>query len=377
MTMRSSFLSSGVRDGCAPRLAPRVVSPRVVSLSILGVMAMSLPACQTDTPITPQLDPAGVYQSLTLNYHGITLGHAAPYDTLTLVATPRSATGATLVSTEPVQYTSSDSVSVRVTSGGELIALVPNRTAVVYARLAINGVTRVDSTQVFVSTSATPPAITQFSVQPRASDSAKVAAAVSKTITPFFINGTDTLASFMTHFRLANYKVGVMNEFTGSLAAQSPGIGTVVATATVFGKQWTDSVSIMVGLPITGYVTFQTLKNVDGTVSYGFSPPTVYLGVGGVVYWTTNSLPTAPATPYDVVFDDTTHVKANPALPFGFFGNVNGDIAAWAFTTSFFDIQRSRMFDSAGTITYHSTVYNATGRIVVVNDRACIPNCVQ
>lgn len=349
-----------------------------VGVTLLVTLLATLPACATDSPVTPELDAATVYQSLTLNYHGITLGPVAPYDTLTLVATPRSATGATLPAPAPVQFTSSDSTAIRVTSAGQLIALVPGHTAIVYARLALDGVTRTDSTEVFVSLSATPPTITKFSIQPVATDSAKLAAATDKTITPYFIDGSDTLAAFVTQFRLANYKVGMMDEFAGTMSGQSPGTGVVVATATVFGTQWTDSLAMTVGLPVTAFVSFQALKNVDGQMTYQFTPPTVYLGVGGVVYWATNSLPSAPMTPYDVVFDDTTNVKANPAIPFGFFGNVNGNIAPWAFTVSFFDIQRSRQFTAPDTIGYTSTVYPSMhGRVVVVDDRACVPNCIH
>lgn len=347
------------------------------TLAALALAGAALAACSTDTPIAPDLDPATIYQSLTLDQHGITLGPSAPYDTLTLVATARMADGTVLHTDSVVRFTSNDSTAVRVTDGGQLIALAPSRVAVIYARLTIGGVTRSDSTQVYVYPTATPPTITGFSVRPKASDSAKVAASLSKTITPYFTNGTDTIAAFRTHYRLANYKIGTMNEFTGSLAAKAPGVGMVVASATIFGQQWTDSVLFTVGLPTTGYVSLQTLKKLDGTMTYQFTPPTVYIGVGGLVVWNTSVTPATPNDlPYDVVFDRPEHVKADPRKVYGAHDNVDGNIAAWAFVSDFNDIQRTRIFPVADTITYHATAQGASGRIIVIDDSECVPNCI-
>jgi hypothetical protein len=350
----------------------------LAALALAGVAVTAITACSTDTPIAPDLDPASIYQSLTLDQHGITLGPSAPYDTLTLVATARSADGAVLHPDSPVRFTSSDSTSIRVTDGGQLIALVPGRSAVVFARLTIGGVTRVDSTQVTVYPTATPPVITALSVQPKASDSAKVAASKTKVITSYFINGSDTLSGLKAQYHLANYKLGTMNEFTGSLSAKAPGVGMIVASATVFGQRWTDSVLFTVGLPLTGFSTAQILKKLDGSTTYQFTPSTIYIGVGGVVNWnTTAGFPGSTALPYDVVFDRVEHVKADPQKPYAFDGNVDGNIEAWSYAGGFFGIQRSRMFSAADTIVYHSTVYaGAVGRIIVIDDSACVPNCI-
>src|SRR5690349_9594539 len=104
--------------------------------------------CQGDhlTPTTALVDPAELYWSLELSHHAVTLSTTAPYDTLTVAATPKNYAGESLAGT-PV-YTTTDPRAVVVTPTGVLIAVaptVPFQPVVVYATMTIGNLKHSDT----------------------------------------------------------------------------------------------------------------------------------------------------------------------------------------------------------------------------------------
>src|SRR5437867_1016649 len=70
----------------------------------------------------PPAEPGELYWMLELNTHAVTMSTTAPYDTLSLTATPRNYQGAPLAGLPVPQYTSSDPTRVTVSPEGVLKA---------------------------------------------------------------------------------------------------------------------------------------------------------------------------------------------------------------------------------------------------------------
>ena len=94
---------------CLPRHAARRAA---LALSLL------LPACGSDDVVSPVDTSAESFWALRLDRRAVTLGIAAPYDTLRLVATPVSSSGEPIEGPKPATFTTTNINTVAVHADG-------------------------------------------------------------------------------------------------------------------------------------------------------------------------------------------------------------------------------------------------------------------
>lgn len=391
--------------------------------TVLAVLPFMI-ACQGDhlTPAMP-VDPAVLYWDLRLNHHAVTLSTAAPYDTLTLTATPRNSMGEPLGGLPAPTYRSTDPERVAVTEGGVLIAAQPTAQPVpVVATLVSENLQHVDTVLVRVDTATVPPQLGSFSIQSVPPDSAKNAARGGLGSMKYLLNRLvvaadtggapfsevtvsfdpndlipapvpvpDLLVAFHssdTTIAKVEYRNigGNMGVFT--LLGLRPGTVTLRASTSAFGITKTDTLVFRIGEPL---ITFMggnanltsgreryrdTLP--DGSVVPVYGDP-VRVATGGLVLFALDSA--------DVTFADPTNVgpavNADPyynsfLLCFLFVpsctdsGNIPVTdtklLPGGGFTGKFV----GRTFPVPGTYEYQSRVAGSTasttGRIIVVDE---------
>ena len=102
--------------------------PRHTMRARLGcalLLALTAAGCSGDPPVTPPpaQDPTTLYWQLTLNEHAVTLSTVAPYDTVRIVATPRTISGTPISDLGRPTYTSLDLDRAFVDSTGLVHAI--------------------------------------------------------------------------------------------------------------------------------------------------------------------------------------------------------------------------------------------------------------
>jgi hypothetical protein len=346
----------------------------MVALTAAGLGVAACGSDGTATPSPVDSDPAAVFQWVELNYGAVTLS-SPPFDTLTLTAIPRSASGGAVSTSVRPEFVSRDTFTVRVSPEGRLSALRTGRPVWVLARYTIDGVTLADSAYV-VATTATP-SVTKLSLVPVAPDSAKVAQGRSKAVRGT-LSGT-TVSGIAVRYTVADPSVarfgvrgvalGTLTSGTGAITASVRGISigatTVYASATVAGVTWVDSLAFTVGTPLSAVFYAYAQPNLDGTVTYEFQPKSVRVGVGGSVTW--YSLAGAP---FGIEFSDPSKALVGGA------DNMAGNIPQWTLDpTNFASFSRTRQFARPDTITFSSSELKAGGTVVIVDERACLPDC--
>jgi hypothetical protein len=313
-------------------------------------LALAASGCGTDAPVVPKIitDPVALYTSLTLNHNAVLMSTAAPYDTLTLVATAYDANG-NVMTPEPgvvVTYASSLPASVQVDSVTGLVRALKAASQVqITATLRIGNVVHTNRAYVTVTTSASPPVLTTFSIQPLPPDSTKVgvSSGPSKTLAFHALDADDNpISGAMASFISRDSTVATIDPRYGSIRGLKQGTVTFVGTATVYGVTRTDSVTFTVGRQITGTVA------IGAVAPFAFSPTIDTIAVGGTVTWRN-----VTSTPVDVVFDDPTNVVG---------GNIPSVVAPFAGYPG----TASRKFSAAGSYPYHSVNTGQGGRVEVV-----------
>ena len=105
-------------------------------------------------------EPAELYWALRLNHHAAVMSTTAPYDRLSLTATPVNYLGEPLAGLPAPQYVSRDRERVDVTSDGVLVAVAPTAQRVwVVATLTTNNLRHQDSVLVRVVNNPSPPVL--------------------------------------------------------------------------------------------------------------------------------------------------------------------------------------------------------------------------
>jgi hypothetical protein len=311
----------------------------VGTLAILGGLVGLLVGCGSD-PVAPKPapDPSRLYWALTLDHRAVTLSTVAPYDTIQLTATPRSALGTALAESASVVFASTNPQNVQVSSTGLVRALSPGDGTVVTATVTVGGVTHTDTGVVNVTVTTTPPVLGRFSIHPIPPDSAKRGATVFPY--PWPLDAADTsgnpIPDLATACTSSDPTVVRVLPSCGLIFAESPGHAVITATATAYGVTKADTLDFTVGewLIAAVFITQGAGTLRDATIA-----------AGGSVFWFNQT-----TQPIDITFDDSTHVSG-------------GNIAALA--PGSLDI---RVFPVPGTFTYHSTAAQARGAIIVVNE---------
>lgn len=344
----------------------RFLDPRVrrgLACILVPLIAGSCADNSLEPP--PPANTSGAYWSLTLDHRSITLSTVAPYDTATLVATPRDAAGNAMAGLPAATYRSTDLAHVQVTPDGHVRAIEAGNALQVIASLTANGVTHTDTATLKVTSVATPPTLDSLSIHPLPPDSAKwplrgiLFGPTSPTLNTRLLDTTHTpLSGLPVDYRTSDPTVATVNS-AGVVQALRPGQFTIYASATVYGVTRADTLPFTIGWPI--YQNVWVCQ--DGPQCPGFST-TATVAVGGTIFWF-DLVPNADGTdllPIDIVFDEPANVAVDPV-----YCNCGaGDIATFGSFTDFF---RSRTFPVAGTYTYHSTAFPwIQGKVVVVTD---------
>ena len=366
------------------------------------VAGLLLAACSGDsaTPFAPVTGPdaAGLYWALTLEHHAVTLSTVAPYNTISLVATPRDAHGGALAGLGPVTYRSSDPSRLQVSADGTVQALQSGEGVSMTATLTVGNITHTDSVSFAVTDEAAPPTPAQLSIDPQPPASTVISmtgdgssitiagdGSTSSSIFGFLLTPSETdaqgtpIPGFIADYTSSDSSVAYGVGFAGFafIFPQKPGHATLVASTMAYGVPLADTVTFTITTPSYQAVRIRPRSITLGEPEQiGFVSNDVTVEPGGTVLWINLS-----GQPVDVVFDDPTNVlehgpvtdcAAQPEPPGG------GDIAAFGVAqdplapTLDPENCRSRQFPVPGVYPYHSALTGATGR-VVVNDGLSTP----
>ncbi len=376
MTRHDTILRTG-RWPVAQRQAARCAA---ASWLLLGTLLLAACAPEPMRP-TPRPDPSQLYWALRLDHHAVTLSIHAPYDTLRLVATPVTASGAVLSDAPRPRFYSTDVERVQVDSTGLLRAIKVGRGIAVVAVDTVEDIVHADTVWVNVNDVTDPPVLAALAIEP-VPDSAKYALGgtfldlFSGVVPHLTVRATDgngaeiSMDSLAVAYASTDTMVAMIDPVTGVITPQRVGRVTFIATATAYGVTKADTVPFTIGLPLSVSFMIETRVDAHGDTVPVFPSAPAVIGVGGDVIWhNTTSLPV------DVTFDDPTNVGQDDTLCTSFLGALApeafcgvGNIAAWTvdtLPTGGTIITRVRQFLVPGTYHYRSTRYGTTGTIIV------------
>lgn len=322
---------------------------KFLNLIIMGLVVATASACGGDQELTgPGPDVDNLFWALEFNYRGVTLSvddSRPEYNTLQLVATPRTINGEVIEGLGMPTFTSSDTTTVIVDSTG-LITAKKGRAApvLIVARLVSteHQITNYDTAYVVVTNTVTPPSTF----------------AISAGRTTYGIGFDTVLKARMTDANgdpLTGVKVSYMSSDPGLALIDSGGIfqpkkeGTVTITASTisYGSSFADTLTLTIGPPEVFEVSL-----VAGTDNYaGFYPDVVTIKAGQGIAW--NSSIATGAKFGDVTFDNPENVGPSPVD--GSAGNIGAFILR----------KHIRTFSVPGTYTYRNSMNGDTGRVIV------------
>ena len=321
------------------RLPARRCDQWVVTVMFWGTLAGLLVGCGSD-PVAPAPtpDPSQLFWSVILDHRAVTLSTVAPYDTIQLTATPRTASGTAFSGSPSVVFTSTNPLDVQVSPTGLVRGLAPGDGTTVIATVTVGNVTHADTAIVNVTATPTPPVLGRFSIHPIPPDSAKRGATLFPY--PWPVDAADTsgnpIPDLATACMSSDPSILRVDPGCGLIVAQSPGHAVMIASATAYGVTKADTLDFTVGEWL--------LAAVEITQGAGSLRP-VRIATSGIVFWINQT-----NQPIDITFDDSTNVAG-------------GNIAALA--PGGLDI---RAFPAPGTFTYRCTAAQASGAIIVVNE---------
>lgn len=334
---------------------------------IAALLALAAAGCSGDPPVTPPpvQDPTTLYWQLTLNEHAVTLSTVAPYDTVRIVATPRTISGSPITNLLEPTYTSLDLDRAYVDSAGLVHVVGVGDQVLIVASLEENNIRHADTLVLNITDDAAPPTLATFTIHPDVGDSAKVAAASSVTLAARAADASGTpINDVAVYFTSSDPIVATIDRSTGFLSPNIPGSVTIYATTTTYGVTKVDTLPYVIGHPITIAMQIESQTNASGQTTNVFSPSNIELGPGAIVLFGN-----VTALPTDVTFDDPTNV-AEDYRDCGFLATLcgTGNIDAWAkdpTDDSGITGLRARSFPVPGTYTFHSTIFGSTGTIVI------------
>lgn len=367
----------------------------------VGVLLWSVLGCASDTTGPAQIPPAQLYYQLTLDQHAITLALTPPYDTVTLVATARAATGDSLPGGNTVYTVAArggfPDTNVTVSANGILRAIAPDAEVFVIARQTRGQVTLEDTALVMVNPVNPVPRPATLTLQANPYIFGFLPSYELNGVIQFVPSVVDSQGVTLSNVAISEASAtptilvlteGVKTWWTGELSAPfvrgpaAPGHARVVATATVYGVRLTGTLPFVVGWQRHTVVDIVPHVPAGSRTPLGvFTPLDDTIAAGGVVYWR-NDLPGYDSV--DVVFDDPAAAQAVDSASNldGFAQNFSGG-AGWVIpqqgggnippfapvdTTLGNDTLgvRARSFSAVGAYPYHSVRYGTRGVIHVL-----------
>lgn len=319
----------------------------VTRLAVCGGLLGLLLACGSDLVAPkPAPDPSRLYWALTLDHRAVNLSTTAPYDTLQLTATPRTALGDALPESASVVFASTNPVYVQVSPTGLLTGVASGSQTQVVATLTLGNVTHADTATVNVTADSAPPVLATFSIHPIPPDSAKRGATPFPYFWPVYAADTagNPIPNLATACTSSDPTVAQVPPSCGLIFTEHPGHVVITASTTAWGVTKADTLDFTVGEWL-----FAGILVTQGAGSLRAAT----IGIGGTVYWFNETSQTI-----DVTFSDTTNVAEDPSCQCGS-GNIIGLQPGGLV---------ARLFPVAGTYLYNSAAAQASGTIDVVTD---------
>lgn len=340
----------------------------------LGLLLLVGGCAPDDAAPTQSIDGSQLYWAVTVDHQAVTLSLDAPYDTLRLTATARTATGAALSDAPVPRFRSTDVDLVQVDSTGLLHAVKVTTGTVVIAEDTVDNIVHSDTVWVNVTDVPDPPMLANLSIHPVPPDSAAFALGgtlfqFQKVLTARAVDASGTpIDGIAVHYASSDPLVATIDPTTGAITTNRVGAVTFTASATAYGVTRADTLPFTIGLPVWAAMSItQRVTDQGDTVPVFPLAPTV-IGAGGDVSWNNET-----SLSVDVTFDDSTNVTQDDQVcaAFGAFASDafcgGGNIPAWsADTTGNYLLSiRVRHFRVPGTYHYRSTRYGVTGTIIV------------
>ena len=351
---------------------------------VLGLLPMlafarcsDIESVPTFEPIT---DPAQLFMALTLNHGAINLSTAAPYDTLRLTATPRNALGEPLSGLPAPVFTSLDTTRVWVTPDGLLRARASGTGVRVVAEIVTSlNIRHSDTAVVDVTTNATPPRLTTFSITPESPEDAVwgttafygllgqailefagVRVSPRLSLRALDENGAP-ISGLQVEYGTLDPAIVQIDRRTGQIVRlYAPGTARVWARTQAYGVTMADTAVFTVTMPAVHGFEFQLQPD----SSLALSSRQVTVRPGGYVFWMNF---TGKQT--DIVFDDPESAEEIPEVC-ALLGEAHcggGDIPAWDGSGGTFAGVRGRRFSTPGVYPFRSPLTGLTGRVIVTD----------
>lgn len=377
-----------------------------------------LPACVEESFKPGALVPGEtLYWNLELNHHAVLMSTVAPYDTLSLTATPQTINGSPIEGLPSPQFRTTDPSKVLVSPDGLLQAVsvtAPGTIVRVIASLVATNVRHEDTVYVSVTDDPEPPTLASFTLAPTDSakvgvstrlfwsvyDSVEVVALDTEGDTIFTMPGNDSLSLVRgilpvhittsdTNFARVPSVDPLLMPQRFEVSGYDVGTSTLTASATAYGIAKSSSLDYRIGWTIFKVAPLFFPGNLPPSPGGGppvsqsiFTAPDIWIGVGGAIVWMT-----FPDTMLvsDIVFTEDAISAMAPLRPFPsglpswlegvycdglFFGAADCDRAGnISFAPNSTRVGGAR-FTTPGIYEYYSPQYpGSRGRVVVVDER--------
>lgn len=352
----------------------------VVCAGAMTALSMTTLACTSDTSdFMTARAPHEFYATMTFAHHAINMATVAPYDTIHVLAVGSMQDGSPVPGA--VVYTSSDSTVVSVDSAGLLTAHGVTSGTMIRASLTYDGITRMDSALVAVTSTLPSSSLQRLSIVPP-HDSAVVPSAslFSNTSKSLLVVPTgapgDTLSSLVFDVGVSDSTKATVARSSNTLVVtgHSPGRVMLYASTLAYGVVKRDSLAFMIGWPDI-YLNYVNTRYKTGTktpIKY-FTGDTITIGVGANVLW----INTSDTVRVDVIFDNPAAAEAATGTLTLYAGTSAGNIPPFGShdTLGFAPGYAARSFTRPGKYPYHSARFGTGGTIVVCanSDTTCLP----
>jgi len=346
-------------------------SRRSRDLALLALLALGMAACGGDPAITPppQGNSETMYWQLTLNVRAATMSTVAPYDTLQLVATPRTVHGTPIADLARPTFTSQDPAHAQVDSNGLVHVIASGDQVLIVASLEDHDLLHADTLVLNITDETSPPTMAFFTIHPAPGDSAKTGSTSTGMVTARAYAADSTpIPDISTYFSISDPTTATIDRSAGVILPTHPGPVTIYASTRTYGVSKVDTLLYTIGHPLLMNISITPKVGSNGQTIPVFAPDSVVLGPGARLLFA-NSL--APAT--DVTFDDPTNVGPDPF--YCIFGPPlcgSGNIEPWTYDPNgplgTFSALRVRNIVVPGTYRYHSALFGTTGVIVIADE---------
>jgi hypothetical protein len=291
----------------------------MVVMTVVAAMGVEISGCSDSTGI-PALttDP---FLTVTLNVRGATMSTSAPYNTLQLATTARSASGAILTDSLETTFVTQDA-NLSVSSNGLVTALKTTPWTWVAARVRDlrSGVTHTDTVFIMVTSTTPSSPLATFAIQRPPGDSAKIgvwdptSGLFTDTVVVAATAEDGTPIAPMVAFSVSDSTIARVDPQFGIVQGVARGEVIVRATTTYYGTTKTDSIRLTIANPVVAVVStpIRASSTVAGQYVREFVPSTITIGVGGTVLFLQGITFDGPELSMDVIFDEPDAPQPSP-----------------------------------------------------------------